>query len=292
MATYSARETMTMMQDSLDNGEIESFLDLLESELPIEVFSGNFKVGDFREFFRDGKFLGSGSFSRTIKHRDVAVKFGFLGTGELHCLRVGGEKGFSPKLHGAIISTQKYEDFDAEDEFGMEFFPGVIAMELCEPITEIEINNISEFRRKLWKALESSHRCGISHRDLYERNVARTVSGEAVLLDFGLAEWSTEKVVAEILNIAHSEDCECDDYLFLSGAANQAAVRVQENAETLHKLVSRISGMLEGQSKDWVQEVANLGPRDLGDMGEDTSWKPTEGQCCEIIAHMYNGVPA
>lgn len=84
----------------------------------------------------------------------------------------------------AVIDIHEYGMHEGREYLAMEYFPcGDLRARLVNPITEGEA---LEYLRRIASALSTVHRCGMLHGDLKPGNLMLRVTGQVVLIDFGL----------------------------------------------------------------------------------------------------------
>ncbi|MEY4760282.1 MAG: hypothetical protein RLZZ200_138, partial [Pseudomonadota bacterium] len=84
----------------------------------------------------------------------------------------------------AVIDIHEYGMHEGREYLAMEYFPcGDLRARMLNPITEREA---LEYMRRIAGALSTVHRCGMLHGDLKPGNLMLRVTGQVVLIDFGL----------------------------------------------------------------------------------------------------------
>ncbi len=84
----------------------------------------------------------------------------------------------------AVIDIHEYGMHEGREYLAMEYFPcGDLRARLLNPISE---NEAVEYVRRIASALATVHRCGMLHGDLKPGNLMLRVTGQVVLIDFGL----------------------------------------------------------------------------------------------------------
>ena len=84
----------------------------------------------------------------------------------------------------AVIDIHEYGMHEGREYLAMEYFPcGDLRARLLNPITDAEA---VEYVRRIASALSTVHRCGMLHGDLKPGNLMLRVTGQVVLIDFGL----------------------------------------------------------------------------------------------------------
>jgi tetratricopeptide (TPR) repeat protein len=138
--------------------------------------------------------------------RDVAIKMVSAGTGVgelLDAYLLNEARQASSLNHPHICHVYDVGDADGRPYIAMEFVPG---RTLAEFIAEqgLPVETVWRIGQQVIGALAHAHERGLIHRDLKAANIVITPSGEAKVLDFGLAKRLTPADVHEVTR-SHAE---------------------------------------------------------------------------------------
>ena len=140
--------------------------------------------------------IGAGSFARVYRaiHRDngsvLAVKVlrnRFANDPE-KCLafRHEGEMGLLLR-HANIVAIEDVGQEHGASYLTMEFIEGQTLRELVKIRGAVDVPRALDLVHQMVSGLEYAHRRGVTHRDLKASNVIVSATGQAKLVDFGLA---------------------------------------------------------------------------------------------------------
>jgi len=140
--------------------------------------------------------IGAGSFARVYRaiHRDTG---GILAVKVLRsryandlekcrAFRHEGEMGHLLR-HPNIVAIDEVGEEDGSSYITMEFVEGQTLRELVKIRGALDVPRGLDLIRQLAAGLEYAHRRGVTHRDLKASNVIVSATGQAKLVDFGLA---------------------------------------------------------------------------------------------------------
>ncbi|HUS06561.1 MAG TPA: protein kinase [Bryobacteraceae bacterium] len=138
--------------------------------------------------------LGSGGMGEVWKARDpklgrsVAIKVLKETQGAEHLHRLVQEARTSARLnHPNIVTIHEIGEHDGSVYVVMEWIEGQPLSHRI-PRAGLPVEEAVRFAIAIARALEAAHKAGVVHRDLKPSNVMITPSGDAKLLDFGLAK--------------------------------------------------------------------------------------------------------
>lgn len=154
---------------------------------PGDVFAGRYEIQSY---------LGRGGFSYVFKALDrqtsqgVALKFlASRDAGHDLIERMRRELRLARDLrHPNIVRVLEMHEVDDFYCLTMEFVEGRTLKEVITSSAPLPVLEAERFFAQLVSALAAVHAAGVVHRDLKPQNIMVTPSGEAKLLDFGLAK--------------------------------------------------------------------------------------------------------
>jgi len=92
------------------------------------------------------------------------------------------------KIHGTGVITDPVEQLEIP-YFIMSYIKGSSLAEIISLQAPLEVGRAIEISRNVLGALDAMHRCNVIHRDIKASNIMiREDSGEAVIIDFGIAK--------------------------------------------------------------------------------------------------------
>jgi len=144
--------------------------------------------------------VGAGSFSRV--YRAIHVDSGRILAVKVLRSRFGSdpEKCQAFQSEGEMGRLLRHPNIVAIEDVGQEYNSSYITMEFVEGQTlrelvrvrgAIDLPRALGIIHQLFEGLEYAHRLGVTHRDIKASNVLIAFSGEAKLVDFGLAGTET-----------------------------------------------------------------------------------------------------
>ncbi|MCP4580588.1 MAG: protein kinase [candidate division Zixibacteria bacterium] len=167
-------------------------------------------IGALISHYRISKKIGSGGMGDvyladdTRLDRQVALKFlpGWLkDNSEAQNILINEARAASKVNHPNLVSIYSIERIDDQDFIVMEFVEGNRLSDIINESSfslELKINIISQ----IFSGLEAAHERGIIHRDIKPENIIITNSGQAKILDFGLAVCRDSRIESETSKIS------------------------------------------------------------------------------------------
>ena len=141
--------------------------------------------------------LGEGGMGVVYKAEDtklgriVAIKFLprqiAASTGERERFKIEA-KAAAALNHPNIATIYAIEDVDDEMFIVMEFIEGKELRQLIIDNSQLPIDNCLAYATQIAEGLRAAHAKGIIHRDIKSSNIMITESGQAKIMDFGLAK--------------------------------------------------------------------------------------------------------
>lgn len=155
------------------------------------------KEGDaFGDRYRIDKILGKGGMGVVLKARDqqldedVALKVirPEFGIEESFLDQLKQEIRLARKIsHRNVLRTHDFGEADGIPFVSMEYLRGVTLKQLVDDRGSLPLPLVLRIGRQVAEGLEAAHGVGVVHRDIKPLNVMFDLSGDAKVMDFGLA---------------------------------------------------------------------------------------------------------
>lgn len=141
--------------------------------------------------------IGAGSFARVYRaiHRDTGAILAVKVLRSRHSNDAAKRKAFQHEgemgrllRHPNIVAVEDVGQEDESSYITLEFIEGQTLRELVRIRGAIDLPKALDIIHQILSGLEYAHRRGVTHRDLKASNVIVSATGQAKLVDFGLAD--------------------------------------------------------------------------------------------------------
>ena len=103
--------------------------------------------------------------------------------------------------HTNIATVFGFDESDGVRFIAMELVDGDSLADRIKSSGRIKVDEALEFARQIALALEAAHEAGVIHRDLKPANVQLAPDGTAKVLDFGIANDLTPRLVPCLISV-------------------------------------------------------------------------------------------
>ena len=140
--------------------------------------------------------IGAGSFARVFRaiHRDTGAILAVKVLRNRHSSDATKRRAFQHEgemgrqlRHSNIVAVEDVGEQDNTSYITLEFIEGQTLRELVRIRGAIDLPRALDLVHQMLSGLEYAHRRGVTHRDLKASNVLISATGQAKLVDFGLA---------------------------------------------------------------------------------------------------------
>lgn len=141
--------------------------------------------------------IGAGSFARVFRaiHRDTGAILAVKVLRSRHSSDAAKRKAFQHEgemgrllRHPNIVAVEDVGQEEDTSYITLEFIEGQTLRELVRIRGAIDLPKALDIIHQMLSGLEYAHRRGVTHRDLKASNVIVSATGQAKLVDFGLAD--------------------------------------------------------------------------------------------------------
>ena len=141
--------------------------------------------------------IGAGSFARVFRaiHRDTGAILAVKVLRNRHSSDAAKRRAFQHEgemgrqlRHPNIVAVEDVGEQDNTSYITLEFIEGQTLRELVRIRGAIDLPRALDLIHQMLSGLEYAHRRGVTHRDLKASNVIVSATGQAKLVDFGLAD--------------------------------------------------------------------------------------------------------
>jgi CheY-like chemotaxis protein len=141
--------------------------------------------------------IGAGSFARVFRaiHRDTGAILAVKVLRSRHSSDAAKRRAFQHEgemgrllRHPNIVAVEDVGQHEDTSYITLEFIEGQTLRELVRIRGAIDLPRALDLIHQMLSGLEYAHRRGVTHRDLKASNVIVSATGQAKLVDFGLAD--------------------------------------------------------------------------------------------------------